>query len=238
MLGLMNEERAVIAVIGCGGKTTLIASLADEYSGKKVLITPTTKILPMTSEGIVLCTTQQKCLSHVPVKGIQCLGVLNQKTGKLEALRQDLLEEIIPYYELVLLEADGSCGLPCKGWLTNEPVIPPFCTHTLGVVTLNAVGKAANSDTVLRLPEFLMLTGLRPGETIDMQALSDMVCAENGMFRTGLGRQSLLVNVADSSAVVNLSAAEELLRGIEKTNPGRFACLAHGNARLSSWSKI
>ena len=113
LLGL--EDKAIIAVIGCGGKTSLIASLANEYRHKKVLVTPTTKMFP--------------------IEGIQCLGILNEASGKLEALKQEQLEAIIPQYDLVLLEADGSAGLPCKGWLADEPVVPAFCTHTIGVVT-------------------------------------------------------------------------------------------------------
>ena len=236
LLGL--EGKAIIAAIGCGGKTTLITSLAKEYRNKKVLVTPTTKIFPMSGEDITLLTIAQKCLSHVPVKGIQCLGVLNETTGKLEALGKDQLEVIIPQYDLVLLEADGSSGLPCKGWLANEPVIPPYCTHTLGVVTLNALGKAADSDTVLRLPEFLKLTGLSQGENITMQALTRMVCADDGMFRTGIGRQNIFVNLTEESAMEDQAVAEEWLSSIREDYPERFSCLAYGSALTNRWRDV
>ena len=234
LLGL--GDKAIIAVIGCGGKTTLISSLAKEYRQKKVLVTPTTKIFPMSGEDITLLTIAQKCLSHVPLKGIQCLGVLNETTGKLEALQQEQLEKIIPQYDLVLLEADGSSGLPCKAWLDYEPVIPSYCTHTIGVVTLNALGKAAGTDSVHRLPEFLKLTCLSPDEAISMQALSAMVCAENGMFKRSIGKQCIFVNQAEDE--YSSLAAANWLNEIQTANPGRFSCLAYGSALKNSWSEV
>ena len=242
LIKLENEDSSVIAVIGCGGKTSLIASLANEFRHRKVLVTPTTKIFPMNDEGIILRTTQGECLSHKPVTGIQCFGELNQKTGKLEALSIHLLEEIIPKYDLVLLEADGSAGMPCKGWLPDEPVIPPFCTHTIGVVTMNALGHPADNNFVLRLPEFLKLTGLQQGEIITLKALTDMVCADNGMFRTSLGRQSIFVNLSLVAPAVEdhatLLAVEEWLEIIQEENRGRFACLAYGSVMSNFWKEV
>jgi probable selenium-dependent hydroxylase accessory protein YqeC len=143
---------------------------------------------------------------------------------------------MLPHYDLVLLEADGSSGLPCKGWLPDEPVVPSFCTHTIGVVTLSALGKPADSDTVQRLPEFLKLTGLRQGEPISRQALTAMVCAENGMFRRGHGRLGIFLNQAEDPAAA--IAAEQWLGAIQRENPGRFAFLAYGSARANRWNRI
>jgi probable selenium-dependent hydroxylase accessory protein YqeC len=236
LLGLTEKVPAVIAVAGCGGKTTFIESLAQEYRRRKVLITPTTKIFPMHGSSAVLVVTREDCLSHTPVNGIQCLGVLHEKTGKLEALALKELEEIVPRYDIVLLEADGSCGLPCKGWLPGEPVIPPYSTHTVGIVTLNALGKPADSDSVLRLPEFLQLTGLRRGETITMQAMTTMVCGSSGMFRSGIGSQFIFVNQVEETATTAL--AGEWLRDIQRAYPGRFAGLAWGSARDNQWETV
>jgi probable selenium-dependent hydroxylase accessory protein YqeC len=189
----------------------------------------------MRSNDVALVATQQECLLHKPVSGIQCLGTLNEKTGKLEALSPKALENIIPHYDIVLLEADGSNGLPCKGWLPNEPVIPPYCTHTVGIVTLNALGKPADGDSALRLPEFLQLTGLRPGETITLQALTDMVCGDNGMFRNSAGSQFIFVNQVSNTAA---AVTGEWLRNMQGMYPDRFACLAYGSARDNRWEKV
>ena len=235
LLRLQDGGQAIAAVVGCGGKTTLIESIAREYSHRKVLVTPTTKIWPM--HGIApTYTTPEECLLHRPVQGLQCMGVMNDASGKLEALPLELLERLISQYDLVLIEADGSRGLPCKGWQPDEPVVPGYCTDTIGVATLGALGRPADEDAVLRLPEFLALTGLQRGESVSLRALTDMVCADQGMFRCASGRQSILINQVedgDSAAV-----AEDWLKSIRQAYPGRFACLAYGSARANEWKEV
>ncbi len=235
MLGIAQAP-AIVAVVGCGGKTTFIESLARAYGRKKVLISPTAKILPPQGRGVVLRETLAECRAHAPQNGIQCLGLYNNTNGKLEALPPGVLAEIAPQYDLVLLEADGSRGLPCKGWRSSEPVIPPFCTHTVGIVTLNALGKPADARCVLNLAEFLRLTGLAQGDTICRQALEDMVCAAQGMFRNAVGRQCLFVNQAEDEQIA--AAAASWLGAWRKKMPNRFFCLAYGSAKENIWTEV
>ncbi len=232
VLGI-TDEPAIVAVVGCGGKTTFIESLARAHCHKKVLISPTTKILPKTGCGVTLRTTLGECQAHLPETGIQCLGLYNDASGKLEALPPTLLAEIAPQYDMVLLEADGSRGLPCKGWRPNEPVIPPFCTHTVGIVTLNALEKPADERYVLNLAEFLRLTGLLKGEAIRRQTLEDMVCSAEGMFRNAVGRACLFVNQVEDEETAAIAAS--WLREWQEKMPDRFFRLAYGSARRNLW---
>lgn len=233
---ILQLDNNVVAVVGCGGKTTFISSLARQYMHKKVLITPTTKILPPYKEDIICKTTLHECQSHLPAVGVQCLGILNRGNGKLEALPDELLAQLAPQYDVVLIEADGSRGLPCKGWLANEPVIPPYCTHTVGIVTLNALNKPASADVVLRLPQFLKLTGLQQGDTITLDALTAMVCNTGGMFQHSRGKQSLFVNQAEDEHTALL--ANKWLYHICTQYPNRFAHLAYGSAQTNQWKEV
>ena len=213
------QTPAVVAVIGCGGKSSFIKLLAESYASvKKVLISTTTKMFPLN------------------VKNVDCRGALNSKTGKLEALPTAELVELIPKYDIILLEADGSRGLPCKGWLENEPVVPKFSTHTIGIVDINAVGKSATSETVLNLPQFLRLTGLRENEKITAEALQNMVCAPAGMFKNSVGSKILLVNQAEGK--VAEIAAEQLLLKIKEEYPGFFSKLLYGSVRNNIFSEV
>lgn len=235
LLGL-SKNSAIVAVVGCGGKTTLIESLAAEFRGKKVLVSPTTKCFPPASDDAVLRATEAACQNHRPVAGTQYLGIQNPATGKLEALPSQLLADMLEGYDIALLEADGSRGLPCKGWLDNEPVVPPYCTHTVGVVTISPVGRPADEDTVLRLPQFLHLTGLRRGEPITRQALTAMVCAPKGMFRHSAGRRYLMVNGVEDPRTEALALA--LLEDISRQYPRRFVGLAWGSAKRNRWKEF
>ena len=223
----------IIAFVGCGGKTSLIELIAAMNTDKKVLITPTTKTFPIASDGVTLCDTLQSCVEHIPKTGIQCFGQLNKRNGKLEALPEKVLADIIPKYDIVLLEADGSRWLPCKGWCENEPVVPDFCTHTVGVVTMNALNMEATHNVVHHLPEFLSMTGLREGDMITMQTIEDMVCLPKGMFKNSTGKQYLLVNqVEDDETEIN---AKRFLENIKINYPERFKKLIYGSVHRNSW---
>jgi len=234
MLNITN--RSVVAVVGCGGKTSLIELMAERLRDKKVLISTTTKIFPPKMKDIVLCETLQQCWEHEARTGVQCMGLLNSASGKLEALPDVFLAAIKTRYDIVLLEADGSRGLPCKGWLANEPVVPDYCTHTLGLITMAALGKKAGEDTVHRLPEFFALTGVGEGRTITGAALEAMVCAPAGMFKNSAGQRYVIVNQAEDSAAA--AVAMSFLRAIKEKYPGHFEKLLFGSVRHDAWREV
>jgi probable selenium-dependent hydroxylase accessory protein YqeC len=227
---------SIAAVVGCGGKTSLISLLACKLRNRKVLVSTTTKIYPPKNDGVMLCETLRQCEEHEPQNGVQYMGLMNNASGKLEALPGTLLAELVPRYDIVFLEADGSRGLPCKGWQENEPVVPHSCTHTIGVVTINALGKAADATVVHRLPEFLALTGLREGETITALALEAMVCASKGMFKNSAGRQYVLVNQAEDDSATG--AALSFLQTIKEKYKNRFVKLLLGSVHHDAWREV
>lgn len=191
---------ARVAVSGCGGKTSLVGLLAQQNAASRVLVSPTTKIRPM--PHALLLPSAAAALAHTPKPGIQCAGEYHPETQKLHSLPPEVLAQIHPRYHLVLMEADGSRGLPCKGWLPYEPVVPSFATHTIGIITLGALGLPATETSVLRLPQFLALTGLARGAPITLEALAKMACAPEGMFRQRSGEVILFLNqVEDAQAL-------------------------------------
>jgi probable selenium-dependent hydroxylase accessory protein YqeC len=209
-------------------------------------------MFPMGMNGVMLCETLEQCAGHKPQTGIQCFGLHNNASGKLEALPENFLAEKVPSYDLTLLEADGSKGLPCKGWLANEPVIPPYCTHTVGLVSMKPLGMAATEDVVHRLPEFLALTGLKEGQAITVEAIEAMVCSPRGMFREegsgewGVGsneqrtmsneqRRYLLVNQVEDEGTA--CVASNFLKGIREKYPGRFKRLLYGSVLMDKWQE-
>jgi probable selenium-dependent hydroxylase accessory protein YqeC len=189
--------------------------------------------LPVFSPEVLLITTREECVAHVPRRGIQYLGLLNHDTGKLEALAQEDLIAVERGYDLVLMEADGSRGLPCKGWTETDPVIPVFATHTLGVVSINAIGLPASEENVFRLDEFLALTGLRRGARITGEALAAMVGAPDGMFRRSAGMRALIINQAESCHGLSLaSSLADMIRASYVDTP---RVILAGSALKNEW---
>jgi len=229
-------DGSIVSVVGCGGKTSLIELLAALNNKKKVLVSTTTKTFPMLSDDVVLCDTLEGSIRHEPQAGVQCLGQFNERNGKLEALPEHILVDMVPHYDIVLMEADGSRWLPCKGWRDNEPVVHYFSTQTVGVITMGALDKEAGKECVHHLPEFLSLTGLHEGDLITEQVMIDMVCLPKGMFKTSVGKQYLLVNRVEDETTAR--SAESFLKNIKSKYPERFKRLIYGSVHRNVWHEI
>ncbi len=158
------DSKSIISVIGCGGKTSLINSLAHNFYDKKVLITTTTKIFP--PENVKLITDFKEMVNIIPENSIYCFGFKDISTGKLHGLSTSELDQITDKFDVILIEADGSKSLPFKGYHETEPVIFDKTTHTFCVISVNDIGKNVSSDLILRLDEFITQTDAKIGEKI------------------------------------------------------------------------
>lgn len=121
----------VTAVIGSGGKTTLLRTLSRELPGT-VILTTTTHILPFEGVPLLTAPTEDEVRAALARSRVLCLGTPAPE-GKLTApsLPFSLLEQLADY---VLVEADGSRRLPLKAHAPHEPVIPKEAGCVLCVV--------------------------------------------------------------------------------------------------------
>ena len=214
-----HKDGSLAAIIGTGGKTSLIWHLAgclarpgktsadgqsrNLAARRKILVTPTAKML--VPEDISLYDRYIDFSTNgnigtaargTPVSGITLAGSFNRQTGKLEALPPQALEELIPFYDLVLAEADGSRGLPLKAWAANEPVVPHCASHTIGVLPLWPIGKTVSEELIHRLDLFLALTGASRGETINNGHILKLIAGNGegpptGIFAKARGKKVL-----------------------------------------------
>lgn len=126
----------VTAVIGGGGKTTLLRRLGEELSREdSVLLCTTTKIYPF--PGIPIAHTARE------IRGFQgrllCAGTPIEG-GKL-TVPEISMAELAERFSYVLVEADGSAGRPLKAHESHEPVIPPEAERTILVLGASGFGQ-------------------------------------------------------------------------------------------------
>ncbi len=211
LLGLRSGER--VAVIGAGGKSALIDRLAGENAERGVLIAPTTRI--------ALAQVRER-------PGVRHLGV--PQGEKLLAAPLAEIEAAAHGAALTLMEADGSKGLPLKGWDTHEPVVPSFATLTVGVVSARALGLAAEEANVHRLPLFLAQSGLSCCDPVDAAALARMI--SRCMEACAAGRKAILINQAEDA--VGIEAANAIARILRASFSG--AVLIGSMKEGTAWS--
>ncbi len=213
LLGLVPGDK--VAVVGCGGKTSVIRLLARENGHRPVLIAPTTRM------AVAECAA---------LPGVRYLGdVVGEKlVGKPDA---EILAACVGC-GLSLMEVDGSKRLPLKAWAAHEPVIPSFTTITLGVLPARSLGLPATEKNVHRLQPFLALTGLAEGDPVEECALCRLVMAPGGMFAKAVGRQVLLINQADDgSSMANARRIAQAIVGFQ----GRILIGSARQGRFEEW---
>lgn len=112
----------IIAVVGSGGKTTLIQKLARQYreEGKTVLVTTSTHMF--IEEDTLLTEDAATIIRALNETGYVMAGV--PEGIKIKALPAHTFEEISGRADVVLVEADGSRHMPLKYPNATEPVIP------------------------------------------------------------------------------------------------------------------
>lgn len=127
------------AIVGAGGKTTLMHRLARQYreQGLKVLLTTTTH---MFIEPDTLCTgSAEEIRRALETVGYAMAGVADGE--KIGPLPEAVYLEVCQYADMVLVEADGSRQLPVKYPAPHEPVIPVNADEIIIVCGLQALGR-------------------------------------------------------------------------------------------------
>ncbi len=109
----------------------------------------------------------------------------------------------------LLIEADGSRGLPLKAPADWEPPIPVFVNTVIVTVGLNGLGKPLTADWVYRPEDFGRIAGLMPGDEIDIEALANVMRHPRGGLKNipGQAIKVGLLNQADTPELQDKAAA-------------------------------
>ncbi|SDG76345.1 selenium cofactor biosynthesis protein YqeC [Propionivibrio dicarboxylicus] len=205
----------VIALVGGGGKTTAMFALAEEFSadGHDVLMTTTTHIADPRDEPdrsfdhLWLDPAAVADPAQIPKtaagRGRRCVlaGSDAADAGKLKGIDPEQLTTLRHVWPFILVEADGAKRKPIKAPAAYEPVLPPTADLVLGLIGLDALGRACGTDTVHRPEHFSQITGCPPGTPIGLDHLARLATAPDGLFKQvpPATPRVLVLNKADRS---------------------------------------
>jgi molybdenum cofactor cytidylyltransferase len=222
---LRLNSSACVAFAGAGGKTTAMFQLARALRGddaaQPVIVTATSH-LGAWQTGLA----DRHIITEIPapleelehgLKGVILVtGELDsERTKPVNNSLLNWLQQFCAYHSIpLLIEADGSREKPMKGWAEHEPPIPSFVELVVQVIGLGGLGKPLDDESVHRAEIFSTLSGLRIGETIDLDSLRRVLTDPQGGGKNipSQARKVLLINQADTPQLQ--SAAQELAQSL------------------------
>ena len=181
----------VTAVIGSGGKTTLLKVLADELREKgTVLLCTTTHMFPPEGRTTLYTRDEGEIAARLAAERVIGLGRLADdgrlRTPEVPMARLAMLADY------VLVEADGSRTLPLKAHAPHEPAVPPEAGRTICVAGLSGLGRPIR-ETAHRPERYAALAGVGEDALVTPEVAAAVLNAE------GLG-DCYYLNQADDGA--------------------------------------
>lgn len=181
----------VTAIIGGGGKTTLLYALARELQASgRVIVCTTTHIFRPEHLPCLLTPDVGALREALAEHTVICTGT-NVGDGKLSA-PEVCFDALTALADYILVEADGSKGLPMKAHAAHEPVIPPQANQTIAVIGASGFGLPA-SRAAHRPELYCARLGIGPDTPVTPELAADFLNLEQLHTR-------VLVNQADTPA--------------------------------------
>lgn len=205
--------REVIALVGAGGKTSVLLALAadlaqDLAAGELVVITTTTKIFPPPAGALEALVVEREPAAIWPalerLRGrARRVGVVaaHLPSGKLDGIAPDVADGLsgVPWIPWLIAEADGAAMRPLKAPRAGEPVFPASTSLVVALVGCEAVGRPLDEAVVFRSAIAARLTGAAPGSTVTPGTVAALLGHPEGILRGAPrgARVACLINKAD-----------------------------------------
>ena len=180
----MLESAQVIALVGAGGKTTLLYALAhmSQAMGRSTLVTTTTHIFR--PQGPAYCRNFGQCQARWR-QGEYAVWGAEGPAGKLGALSPEDFSTALAAADQVLVEADGARRMACKAPAAHEPQIPAQAGLVVAVAGLTALGRSV-AEGCFRPEWVCALLGCSMDHILTPAGLARLLASEAG-GRKGVG---------------------------------------------------
>ena len=198
---LLDIHPGVTAVIGGGGKTTLLRTLGEELAEEsRVLLCTTTKIFPF--HDLPCAMTSEELNSLRRELRLMCAGTPVPGTEKLTAPPVPMAE-LAAWFDYVLVEADGSAQRPFKAHASHEPVIPAEASQVICVVGASGFGKPIREAT--HRPElYAQLAGVSVEDLVAPETEAAVLQAEGLHHRIYVNQVETRQDLAAAEALAAL----------------------------------
>ena len=197
-----------VGMVGGGGKTTAMFTLAREQSAPAIVAATAHMAIEQTAPAdqhfFVNTPADLAVCEHQPPTGITFFTGPSSDVGKTLGLTPENMLAVYAlaerYHAPLFIEADGSKCLPLKAPAEHEPPIPDFVDTVIVVVGLSGLGQPLDVEHVHRPERYARLSGLSIGDIITPEAIAKVLCDPIGGLKNvpSTARRIVLLNQADT----------------------------------------
>lgn len=203
----------LVALVGGGGKTTVLFALGHQLPGT-VVLTTTTKMGRDRTDGFeVRIHPSEKELIQALAENGRVLVWHADAGHKANGVDPDRCDRWLDVADHVVVEADGSRGLPCKAPGPFEPVLPARTTTVIVCVGASAFGRVI-ADRCHRPLRVGALAGCSPYERLTPSRLARVLLSDHG-GRKGIPLAARFVVVLAQVTETDRPFVDELVRDLD-----------------------
>jgi len=188
------KDKEHIALVGAGGKTSLLLGLGDALvkKGARVVITTTTRVgreEAARAPALIFLSEREDWKEELSRKiedyGLVFVAGHYCESAKIKGIKPERADGLskFSFVDYLIVEADGACRRPIKAPGPWEPVIPGSSTLIVGMAGAEALGARVDEETVFRLDAFCSVAGAHPGEAITPFMASHIFLERRGIFK-------------------------------------------------------
>ncbi|WP_251424726.1 selenium cofactor biosynthesis protein YqeC [Veillonella agrestimuris] len=197
----------IVALVGAGGKTTVLSKLVEygRLQGQPVVVTTTTHLYEsqVAQYEPVYATNineiDEYCTKRIlkGYCGAWFSGVTGTKVDSVDCDTIDSLSALHPNWQIVV-EADGAREKWLKAPKETEPVIPKTTKTTIGVVNLQMLGAPLDEEHVHNIELVQSIVHRDTGAIVTPHMLSQIVTHPQGLFQYSRGKKILFCTGYDT----------------------------------------
>ena len=207
--------RSHVALVGGGGKSTLMHAISEQVTGS-VVITCTTKMGADQHLGrpVLVAPGDDEVVEAASTAGEPAMvwsRVEGQKAIGVDPAQCDAWFERVDH---VIIEADGSRRRPFKAPADYEPIIPSTATLVVSVIGADALGRVI-ADQCHRPLRVAALIGCRADVRLEPWIAAEVILHERGATKAlpaGAAFAVVINKVDDTNASLVDRLVDELLR--------------------------
>ncbi|MDG2427005.1 MAG: selenium cofactor biosynthesis protein YqeC [Acidimicrobiales bacterium] len=220
---LLNGPGRITALVGGGGKTTLLHALGTHLGSRVVLTTTTQMAIHEVGNARLLVGPSPEEVAAAVVDENQPILVwdridnLSPNQPKAFGVKPSIPSDWLKFVDHVVVEADGSRGRPAKAPAPHEPELPTGPVDVVAVIGADALDRVI-ADQCHRPLRLAAVVGCSPYERLTPERAAVLLTHHNGARRGVPADGGFAIAVTKVNDIVR-PLIEHLVDAIDERSP-------------------